>query len=166
MKKFTVTGMSCAACQARVEKAVSGVKGVDSCSVNLLTASMNVEGSASDAAVITAVKKAGYGASPANEKNAADVLPENNAVSVLKKRLFTSVIFLVILMYLNMQDKMAMLPSPAFLTDNLLLGDRSHLIGLFFCSKKTGRSMSSPVFVRHKYSVRIRRDLRHRRYLR
>ena len=121
MKKFTVTGMSCAACQARVEKAVSGVKGVDSCSVNLLTASMNVEGSASDAEVIAAVKKAGYGASPANEKNAADVLPENNAVPVLKKRLFTSVIFLVILMYLNMQDKMAMLPSPAFLTDNLLL---------------------------------------------
>ena len=121
MKKFTVTGMSCAACQARVEKAVSGVKGVESCSVNLLTASMNVEGSASEAAVIAAVKKAGYGAASVTEKNAADALPEDNAVSVLKKRLFTSVIFLVMLMYLNMHDKMDMLPSPAFLNNNLLL---------------------------------------------
>ena len=113
--------MSCAACQARVEKAVSGVKGVDSCTVNLLTASMNVEGNASDASVISAVKKAGYGASSVTENTAADALPEDNAVSVLKKRVFTSVIFLVILMYLNMQDKMAMLPSPAFLSNNLLL---------------------------------------------
>ena len=93
MRQFNVTGMSCAACSARVEKAVNGVEGVTACSVSLLTNSMGVEGTASDAAIQAAVEAAGYGASP---KGAARIAaPEEDALvdretPVLKKRLLSS----------------------------------------------------------------------------
>ena len=115
MRQFTVTGMSCAACQARVEKAVSKVPGVDTCSVSLLTGSMGVEGSASDEAVISAVKKAGYGASVKGAKAApdeADALTDRETPA-LKKRLLTSLFFLLALMYLSMGHTMLSLPLPA-----------------------------------------------------
>lgn len=122
MEQFTVTGMSCAACVARVEKAVSGVEGVSSCSVSLLTNSMGVEGTASPDAIISAVKAAGYGASlkgaesaPANE--AMDAL-EDCETPVLKQRLFASLGFLLILMYLSMGHGMWGFPVPLFLDGN------------------------------------------------
>ena len=96
--------MSCAACSARVEKAVSAVEGVESCAVNLLTNSMNVEGTATEEAVISAVIEAGYGASPKNEtqnkpkKEQGSI--KDTATPLLKKRLWTSVGFLVVLMYI------------------------------------------------------------------
>ena len=95
MKKYNITGMSCAACSARVEKAVSAVVGVENCSVNLLTNSMNVEGSASDTAIIEAVVAAGYGAENAEIKNSANSTSKQENVAekeirVLKIRLFSS----------------------------------------------------------------------------
>lgn len=105
MKKYLVTGMSCAACQARVEKAVSGVSGVESCAVSLLTNSMGVEGSASDAEIIEAVVKAGYGASVVTE----DVLDDKES-PVLVKRLVSSIIVLTILMYYSMGHMMLGFP--------------------------------------------------------
>lgn len=102
MKQFIVTGMTCAACQARVEKAVSKVPGVETCSVSLLTNSMGVEGSATDADIIRAVTDAGYGASVKGAAQAAK--PDEDALAdhdtpVLKRRLFTSLGFLLVLMY-------------------------------------------------------------------
>ena len=97
--------MSCAACQARVEKAVSGVSGVESCAVSLLTNSMGVEGSASDAEIIEAVVKAGYGASVVTE----DVLDDKES-PVLVKRLVSSIIVLIILMYYSMGHMMLGFP--------------------------------------------------------
>ena len=105
MKKYLVTGMSCAACQARVEKAVSGVSGVESCAVSLLTNSMGVEGSASDAEIIEAVEKAGYGASVVME----DALVDKES-PVLVKRLVSSIIVLIILMYYSMGHMMLGFP--------------------------------------------------------
>ncbi len=124
MEQYIVTGMSCAACQARVEKAVSNVPGVTSCSVSLLTNSMGVEGSASPQEIIKAVENAGYGAS---QKGAAK--KENNLAAeeealkdrespVLKKRLIRSVGFLAILMYFSMGYKMLNWPVPSFLAGN------------------------------------------------
>ena len=125
MQQYTVTGMSCAACSARVEKAVSKVDGVTSCSVSLLTNSMGVEGSASDSAIIKAVEEAGYGASvksssanaEAGHTDAADVLADKTT-PVLKKRLIWSVGFLLILMYLSMGHMMWNWPLPSFLEGN------------------------------------------------
>ncbi len=125
MQQYTVTGMSCAACSARVEKAVSKVDGVTSCSVSLLTNSMGVEGSASDSAIIKAVEEAGYGASvkgssadaEAGHTDAADVLADK-ATPVLKKRLIWSVGFLLILMYFSMGHMMWNWPLPSFLEGN------------------------------------------------
>ena len=117
MKQYGITGMSCAACSARVEKAVSGVNGVTSCSVNLLTNSMVVEGSATDSDIIEAVKKAGYGAyekSSETEKSQADVLKDTET-PVLKKRLFASLGFLIILMYISMGHTMFGFPLPYIL---------------------------------------------------
>ena len=109
MEQYNVTGMSCAACSARVEKAVSKVPGVTACSVSLLTNSMGVEGTASPQEIIHAVESAGYGAS-AKGKNATaaaraaeaeDALADHDT-PVLRKRLISSLVFLVILMYFSM----------------------------------------------------------------
>ena len=121
MKKFNVTGMSCAACSSRVEKAVSKVEGVQSCSVSLLTNSMGVEGSASEESIIAAVEKAGYGASVAGaeKKQSAetDQLKDKDT-PVLMHRLIASVGFLAVLMYISMGHMMWGWPLPNFFTDN------------------------------------------------
>ena len=123
MKQFNVTGMSCAACSARVEKAVQKVPGVTACSVSLLTNSMGVEGTAEDAAIISAVQAAGYGASPADEKasaspSQAEARLEDHDTPVLKKRLWWSLGFLIVLMYFSMGHMMWGWPLPSFYTDN------------------------------------------------
>lgn len=124
MKQYTVTGMSCAACSARVEKAVSKVPGVASCSVSLLTNSMRVEGSVSDEEIIKAVEKAGYGASVkgADEKNSfmqrEEDLWKDRETPILKKRLWYSVGFLIILMYFSMGHMMWNWPLPSFFENN------------------------------------------------
>ncbi len=129
MKQYTVTGMSCAACQAHVEKAVSAVPGVEKVAVSLLTNSMSVEGSAEDAAVIRAVEKAGYGAAPKGgeqEKSgsASQRLKESEDALIdcetpkLKKRLLWSVIVLCVLMYITMGHNMLDFPLPSFLAHN------------------------------------------------
>lgn len=121
MKKFNVTGMSCAACSSRVEKAVSKVEGVQSCSVSLLTNSMGVEGSASEESIIAAVEKAGYGASVAGaeKKQSAetDQLKDKDT-PVLMHRLIASVGFLAVLMYISMGHMMWGWPLPEFFADN------------------------------------------------
>ncbi len=128
MEQYIVTGMSCAACQARVEKAVSGVEGVDSCSVSLLTNTMGVDGSASPEDIIRAVTDAGYGArlkaedaaqSTAGSSFAADEAAlEDRETPVLKKRLFTSLGFLAVLMYFSMGHTMWGWPLPSFFEGN------------------------------------------------
>ena len=125
MKQYNVTGMSCAACSARVEKAVSGVPGVTSCSVSLLTNSMGVEGTAAPQAVIAAVEAAGYGASEkgaarsrsAGAAEAGDALKDRDT-PVLKRRLIWSVGFLLVLMYFSMGHMMWGWPLPSFYDDN------------------------------------------------
>ncbi len=123
MEQYTVTGMSCAACSARVEKAVSGVEGVSSCSVNLLTNSMGVEGSASPEAIIAAVEAAGYGAARKGAAKAVSPAAEEDALRdrdtpVLKRRLLSSLGFLLVLMYISMGHAMWGFPLPAFLDGN------------------------------------------------
>ena len=121
MKKFNVMGMSCAACSSRVEKAVSKVEGVQSCSVSLLTNSMGVEGSASDESIIAAVEKAGYGASVADgekKQSAENEQLKDKDTPVLMHRLIASVGFLVVLMYISMGHMMWGWPLPAFFADN------------------------------------------------
>ena len=125
MKQYIVTGMTCAACVARVEKAVKKVEGVDDCAVSLLTNSMGVEGSADPAAVIAAVEGAGYGASVRNEeKKSVDVsadaaLLEDRETPALRRRLFASLGFLAVLMYLSMGHLMLGWPLPAFFEGNM-----------------------------------------------
>ena len=124
MEQYTVTGMSCAACSARVEKAVSKVPGVTSCSVSLLTNSMGVEGSADPASIISAVEAAGYGASvkgadkKANTLAADEAALEDKETPVLKRRLIASVGFLLVLMYFSMGHMMWGWPLPAWFQDN------------------------------------------------
>ena len=127
MEQYTVTGMSCAACSARVEKAVSKVEGVTSCSVSLLTNSMGVEGSASPEAIIKAVEDAGYGASPKSSARehhssmdmaAAEEALKDKDTPLLKKRLITSLVFLLVLMYFSMGHMMWGWPLPSVLQDN------------------------------------------------
>ena len=128
MEQYVVTGMSCAACQARVEKAVSKVEGVDSCSVSLLTNSMGVEGSASPEEIIRAVTDAGYGArlkaddaghNTSGSSFAADEAAlEDRETPVLKKRLLASIGFLIVLMYFSMGHMMWGWPLPAFFEGN------------------------------------------------
>lgn len=123
MKQYEVTGMSCAACSARVEKAVSKVPGVTSCSVSLLTNSMGVEGTASDQEIVNAVVAAGYGAAPKGAKKEQTVAEEEEALKdhetpKLRKRLIASVIFLVVLMYFSMGHMMWGWPVPAAMKDN------------------------------------------------
>ena len=122
MEQYNVTGMSCAACSARVEKAVSALPGVESCAVNLLTNSMVVEGSAARGEIIRAVEAAGYGASLKGTGSAKETAQEDplkdRETPALKRRLFTSLGFLLILMYLSMGHMMWGWPLPAFFTDN------------------------------------------------
>ena len=123
MKQYTVTGMNCAACSARVEKAVLKVEGVTSCSVSLLTNSMAVEGTASPASIIKAVKDAGYGAKEKGNEaekrsNEAEDALEDHETPKLKKRLAASVIFLLILMYFSMGHMMWNWPLPPFFEGN------------------------------------------------
>ena len=122
MKQYHVTGMSCAACVARVEKAVNKVAGVTSCSVSLLTHSMGVEGTADDQSVIAAVEAAGYGASvkgaaAVSAVSEADALADRET-PVLKRRLLTSLGFLIVLMYVSMGHTMWNWPLPAFFAGN------------------------------------------------
>ncbi|MGM9681149.1 MAG: heavy metal translocating P-type ATPase [Eubacteriales bacterium] len=120
MTQYNVTGMSCAACSARVEKAVSAVPGVTSCSVSLLTNSMGVEGTASPDAIIKAVRNAGYGASVKGAKSAGkedDPLADHETPA-LRRRLIASLIFLVVLMYFSMGHMMWGWPLPPFYNDN------------------------------------------------
>ena len=125
MEQYTVTGMSCAACAARVEKAVSGVKGVTSCSVSLLTDSMGVEGTADAGEIIAAVREAGYGAAlkkgnkgqNARSSSDGDTL-EDRETPVLKKRLIASLGFLIVLMYVSMGHMMWGWPLPSFFDNN------------------------------------------------
>ena len=124
MKQYNVTGMSCAACSARVEKAVGQVPGVTSCSVSLLTNSMGVEGTASPEAVIKAVQDAGYGASEKGASKQSASMAENekaledHATPALKRRLIWSVGFLIVLMYFSMGHMMWGWPLPRFYNDN------------------------------------------------
>ena len=133
MKQYIVTGMSCAACSARVEKAVSKVDGVTSCSVSLLTNLMGVEGSATDAQIVEAVEQAGYGASPKGTATESENDKANNSLEQLKaaqdalvdretpklvNRLIASLIFLVVLMYFSMGHMMWGWPLPEFFNGN------------------------------------------------
>ena len=121
MVQYNVTGMSCAACSARVEKAVSKVNGVTSCSVSLLTNSMGVEGSTSPDDIIAAVKNAGYGASlkgASPEKAASDDSLKDTQTPLIMKRLIVSVIFTLILMYFSMGHMMWGWPLPSFFDGN------------------------------------------------
>ncbi len=124
MKQYNVTGMSCAACSARVEKAVSKVAGVTSCSVSLLTNSMGVEGDAAPSDIIAAVEHAGYGASlkDGTRSTAAQSADEealkDHETPKLKKRLIASVVFLLVLMYFSMGHMMWGWPLPAWFNDN------------------------------------------------
>ncbi|WP_026515899.1 heavy metal translocating P-type ATPase [Butyrivibrio sp. MC2021] len=119
MDKYSITGMSCAACQARVEKAVSSVPGVTTCNVNLLTNSMGVEGNATDKDIIKAVEDAGYGAYLMADDIAdnEDIL-EDRETPALKKRLILSIGFLIVLMYFSMGHMMFGFPLPGFMADN------------------------------------------------
>ena len=132
MRQFTVTGMSCAACSARVEKAVSGVPGVSECAVSLLTNSMGVEGTASDSEIIAAVEAAGYGAHVrgAGQKSSSDSADslEDKATPALKKRLFTSLGFLLVLMYISMGHTMWGWPLPGFFEENFLAAALAELL--------------------------------------
>jgi len=124
MKQYNVTGMHCAACSARVEKAVSKVEGVTSCSVSLLTNSLGVEGDVSDREIIKAIKKAGYGASVKKKDKSEKAVEEiddsleDKDTPVLKKRLICSLFFLIILMYFSMGHMMWNWPLPSFYDNN------------------------------------------------
>ena len=130
MRQYNVTGMSCAACQARVEKAVSGVEGVTACAVSLLTNSMGVEGNAPESAVIAAVEAAGYGASPKGKSNDANSRPDGSVDAdpaselidkespAILKRLIISVVLVLILMYFSMGHMMWGWPIPGWFAGN------------------------------------------------
>ena len=135
MEQYSVTGMSCAACQARVEKAVNALPGVESCSVSLLTNSMGVEGTASPAEIIKAVTDAGYGASKQcvnadNEPDERSALLEDTQTPVLKKRLIFSVGFLVVLMYISMGHGMLGWYIPSFIDNPASIGTLEMLIAI------------------------------------
>ena len=124
MKQYYVTGMSCAACSARVEKAVRAVPGVSSCAVSLLTHTMGVEGQASDEAVIEAVVKAGYGAGlkTAGHDMQADDSIESRESLALRRRLISSLLFLIVLLYFSMGHVMWSWPVPSFMDSPVVMG--------------------------------------------
>lgn len=119
MKQYTITGMSCAACSARIEKAVSAVNGVKSCSVNLLTNSMAVDGDVSAEKIISAVENAGYGAEEKGKSfsKTSDAFADRRT-PLLKRRFIYSLIFLIVLMYFSMGHMMLGLPLPSYFNDN------------------------------------------------
>ncbi len=126
MTQYNVTGMHCAACSARIEKVVGGLEGVTECSVSLLTNSMTIEGNVPEETVISAVQKAGFGASVKNEnentaESQANEEPADGEYQRLKKRLIYSVGFLLVLMYISMGHTMLSLPLPTFMHNNFLL---------------------------------------------
>ena len=127
MKQYHVTGMSCAACSSRVEKAVGKVPGVTSCTVSLLTNSMGVEGTAAEEEIVHAVEEAGYGASAKDRGRGAagtsaqadaDEMLKDKETPALKRRLYASVAFLAVLMYVSMGHMMWGWPLPGFLEGN------------------------------------------------
>ncbi len=134
MEQYKITGMSCAACSSRVEKAVSALPNIDSCSVNLLTNFMSVEGTATEEEIINAVTKAGYGASKKGTENNKNHDADNDLVDtetpLLKRRLIYSLGFLIVLMYFSMGHTMLSLPLPSFFHENYIaLG----LVQLLLC---------------------------------
>lgn len=123
MEKFLISGMSCATCSARIEKAVTKLNGVESCAVSLLTNSMSVEGTASAKSIIQAVEKAGYGAKVSGSEKTSkpeeqEFLLENSELKNLKSRLASSLIFLLILMYFSMGHMMLNFPLPSWFNGN------------------------------------------------
>ena len=119
MKQYDIKGMSCAACASRIEKAISGLDGIEQCSVNLLTNSMAIEGNVSDDEIIRAVEKAGYGASVKGERNKKEKIADDDTKAI-RNRLIISLVLLAILMYISMGHMMLKLPLPAFIGDNLI----------------------------------------------
>nr|MCR4843194.1 heavy metal translocating P-type ATPase [Eubacterium sp.] len=138
MEQYNVTGMSCAACSARVEKAVSNLPGVESCAVSLLTNSMGVEGTASPAEIIEAVEKAGYGASSmstdtasaADDMKAREEALKDTQTPLLAKRLVTSLVFLLALMYISMGHMMWGFPLPAVFENHVLTATVEMLLAI------------------------------------
>ena len=135
MEQYNVTGMSCAACSARVEKAVGKVPGVTGCSVSLLTNSMGVEGTAAPADIIKAVTDAGYGASLKGSKGQTAPAADEDALKdtetpKLKKRLIRSVIVLLVLMYFSMGHMMWGWPAPAAFDNHVFLGTFEMLLAI------------------------------------
>ena len=131
MKQYEITGMSCAACSARVERAVSSLPGVTSCSVSLLTNSMGVEGSASDAEIVKAVTDAGYGAAPKGAKrdNIDDALRDTETPRLVR-RLITSAALLLVLMYFSMGHAMWGFPAPAVFDNPVFSGTFQMLLAI------------------------------------
>ena len=121
MKQYNITGMSCAACANRIEKTVAHINGVDSCSVSLLTNSMGVEGTASSESIIQAIENIGYGASEKGVEKVKDDSLVDHETPKLKKRLITSLVFLLLLMYLSMGHMMWKWPVPSFLENHVSL---------------------------------------------
>ena len=121
MKQYNITGMSCAACANRIEKTVAHINGVESCSVSLLTNSMGVEGTASSESVIQAIENIGYGASEKGVEKVKDDSLVDHETPKLKKRLITSLVFLLLLMYLSMGHMMWKWPVPLFLENHVSL---------------------------------------------
>lgn len=121
MKQYNITGMSCAACANRIEKTVTHINGVDSCSVSLLTNSMGVEGTASSESIIQAIENIGYGASEKGVEKVKDDSLVDHETPKLKKRLITSLVFLILLMYLSMGHMMWKWPVPLFLENHVSL---------------------------------------------
>lgn len=119
MKQYNITGMNCAACANRIEKTVAHINGVDSCSVSLLTNSMGVEGTASSESIIQAIENIGYGASEKGVKKVKDDSLVDHETPKLKKRLITSLVFLILLMYLSMGHMMWKWPVPSFLENHV-----------------------------------------------
>lgn len=121
MKQYNITGMSCAACANRIEKTVAHINGVDSCSVSLLTNSMGVEGTASSESIIQAIENIGYGVSEKGVEKVKDDSLVDHETPKLKKRLITSLVFLILLMYLSMGHMMWKWPVPSFLENHVSL---------------------------------------------
>lgn len=121
MKQYNITGMSCAACANRIEKTVAHINGVDSCSVSLLTNSMGVEGTASSESIIQAIENIGYSASEKGVEKVKDDSLVDHETPKLKKRLITSLVFLILLMYLSMGHMMWKWPVPSFLENHVSL---------------------------------------------
>lgn len=128
MKQYNITGMSCAACANRIEKTVAHINGVESCSVSLLTNSMGVEGTASSESVIQAIENIGYGASEKGVEKVKDDSLVDHETPKLKKRLITSLVFLLLLMYLSMGHMMWKWPVPSFLENHVSLAGTEMLL--------------------------------------